>query len=328
MKTFKKVLKRVGLGLGLLLLLVGGFCLYVALTPMRSYDPPVTPDMKVDVTDARVRRGEFIAQLQCMACHADNDNRLTGKHMTDIPDFFGKVYSRNITQDKEKGIGNWTDGQLYYFLRTGIRPNGTTAFMPQYNLMADEDVKSVIAWLRSDRFPVQPSKQEAPPAEYSFISKMLVWTIITPSEFPKQPISLPDSANKVAVGKYLATAVADCYGCHSANFLDLDKLNPERTNGYFGGGSEFKDHDGNPILSANLTFDRQTGIGGKYTREQFIKAVKMGVRPDGSLLRYPMEPRPSMSDEEVGAIYDYLKTVPHQSNNIAQKQAEIQLAQK
>ncbi|QHV97512.1 c-type cytochrome [Spirosoma endbachense] len=328
MKTAKKIFKRIGQGFGLVLLLVAGFCAYVAITPPRTYDPPVAPTIQVESTEARIQRGEVIAHLQCISCHADNNNRLTGKRLDELPAIFGKVYSRNITKDKEKGIGNWTDGQLIYFLRTGIRPNGTTAFMPQYNLMADEDMKSVVAWLRSDRFPVQASKTEAPPAEYSFVAKMLAWTILQPGDFPNHSIPMPDSTKPVAVGRYVATAVADCYGCHSADYLDLDKVHPERTKGYFAGGSKFTDEAGKTIFSANLTFDEQTGIGKKYTKEQFIRAVKTGVRPDGSVFRYPMVPRPSLSDREIAAIYDYLKTIPRLNNNIAQKQAEVQLAEK
>lgn len=324
----KKVMKITGLLLGSVLLLLAGFCAYVALMPPRSYNPPVSPNLKVEVTEARVKRGEVIAQLQCMSCHADNNNRLTGKHLAEIPSVFGNVYSRNITQDKEKGIGNWTDGQIIYFLRTGIRRDGTIAFMPQYGLMADEDIKSVVAWLRSDRFPVQASKQEAPPAEYSFVAKMLGWTVLLPGEYPQQAIAMPDSANAVALGKYMATAVADCYGCHAPDYLNTDKEHPEQTPGYFSGGSEFKDTNGKPIFSANLTFDEQTGIGNKYTKAQFIRAVKTGVRPDGSVLNYPMEPRPSLSDAEASAIYDYLKTIPRLRNDISQKTAEVQLAQK
>ncbi len=326
MKTTKKVFKRVGQGLLVILLLVGAFCVYVAVTPVRSYSPPVVPDLKVELTEARINRGEVIAHLQCISCHADNNNRVTGKHLAEIPGMFGKIYSRNITQDPESGIGKWTDGQLMYFLRTGIRPDGTRTIMGGYNLMADEDVKSVIAWLRSDRYSVQPRKEEAPPAEYSFVSKMLFWTLLKPNKYPEQPILLPDSTNEIALGKYVATAVGDCFGCHSANYLDLDSDHPERTTGYFGGGSEFKDRDGNPIHSANLTFDDETGIGKKYTKEQFIKAVKMGVRPDGSILSYPMEPRLSLSDKEAGAVYEYLKTLPAIKNNIAQKNQEARLA--
>ncbi|GAA4398080.1 cytochrome c [Nibrella viscosa] len=321
----KKAFKVIGIGLGSLVLLVAAFCGYVLIVGIPTYDPPATPTITVEITPARVDRGEAIAHLQCMACHANNENRLTGKYMDDIPAMFGKIYSKNITQDPEKGIGKWSDGDIIYFLRTGVRPDGTfAAIMPKYALMADEDIKSVVAWLRSDRFPVQPSTEEAPEVEYSFVSKLLAHTMIKPVAYPTQPILMPDTADQVAFGKYTANAVADCYACHSADLIQQDKLNPERSKGFYGGGIEMPGKDGKPVFTANLTFDDQTGIANKYTKEQFIRVVKLGVRPDGTILRYPMEPRPSMSDSELGAIYEYLKTVPKIHNDIAQKYAKVQ----
>ncbi|WP_332368263.1 hypothetical protein [Spirosoma telluris] len=194
--------------------------------------------------------------------------------------------------------------------------------------MAEEDLKSVVAWLRSDRFPVQPAKQEAPEVEYSFFSKLLSHTILKPGEYPQQILQTPDSTDQVAFGRYIADGVADCYSCHSSDFLDQDKLHPERSKGYYGGGNKLNGEGGKPIFTANLTFDEETGIGKKYTKSQFIRAVKFGVRPDGSILRQPMSPHPTLSDYEVGAIYEYLKTIPKLKNDIAGKYAELQLATK
>ncbi|GAB3012082.1 c-type cytochrome [Spirosoma pulveris] len=325
----KKVLKITGLVLGTLLLLIAAFVGYVAATGVPAYDPPSLPKITVEATPARVARGEVIASIQCMECHGDNDNRLTGKRMKDVPDLFGAIYSKNITQDKEKGIGNWTDGELLYFLRTGIRKNGSYApVMPQYPNLADEDLLSVVAYLKSDRFPVQPSKKEPPATELSLFSKLLTHTVMKPLPYPQHFIAKPDSNNLVALGKYTADAFGDCYVCHSADMIKQDHVNTPLTEGYYGGGIELKDEQGKPILTPNLTFDEQTGIARKYTKEQFVQAVRMGVRPDGSVLRYPMLPKLALSEREVGAIYEYLKTVSKHNNNIAQKTAERQLADK
>ncbi|WP_420149693.1 c-type cytochrome, partial [Spirosoma sp.] len=233
----KKVLKITGYVLSVLVLLVLGFCGYVAAVGIPKYAPPVTPNITVERSEARIKRGEAIAQVQCMSCHANNDNRLTGKLLSEIPAVFGTIYSKNITQDKEKGIGRWTDGELMYFLRTSVRPDGSfVGIMPRYTLMSDEDLQSVIAWLRSDRLPVQPSKEEAPELEYSFFSKLLTNTIIKPGDYPQQSILMPDSTDQVAFGRYIADGVADCYSCHSGDMLDQDKLHPERSKGYYGGG--------------------------------------------------------------------------------------------
>ncbi|GAB3898472.1 hypothetical protein GCM10028803_17950 [Larkinella knui] len=323
----KKVLKVIGYALLCVVLLLGGFCAYVATVGTPTYDPPTIPELTVESTPARVARGEVIAQIQCMACHANNENRLTGKHLAEVPALFGTLYSKNITQDKEKGIGNWTDGELIYFLRTGLRRDGThAAVMPQYPNMADEDLKSVVAWLRSDRLPVQPSKEEAPNSELSFFSKLLTHTLMKPLPYSPELVALPDSNDPVALGRYTADAIGDCYGCHSGDLIDQDKQHPERSKGYYGGGIEMKGDGGESVFTANLTFDDQTGIAKKYTKEQFIRAVRLGVRPDGSILKQPMFPRPMLSEREVGAIYDYLKTVPKIQNDIAKKNAEVQLA--
>ncbi|GAB4023942.1 c-type cytochrome [Spirosoma koreense] len=320
----KKALKLVGRLFATLLVLLLVFLVYVAAVGVPTYDPPVTPVVTVKVTEARIKRGEVIAQLQCMACHADKHNRLTGRYLSDIPEIFGKHYSKNITQDRDKGIGRWTDGEIMYFLRTGIRPDGTFAgIMPRYPLMSDEDLKSVVAWLRSDRFPVQPAKDEAPESEYSFFAKLLANTVIKPGEYPQRVIPMPDTTDQVAYGRYLADAVSDCYGCHSSDFTKQDKEHPDRSAGYYAGGNQLNGEDGKPVFTANLTFDEETGIGKKYTKEQFIRAVKQGVRPDGSILRQPMEPRPSLTDYEVGAIYEYLKTIPKQKNDVNSLYAKV-----
>ena len=325
----KKILKYTGYVLGTIVLLLAGFSAYVVAVGVPTYDPPAIPKITVESTPARIARGEVIAQIQCIACHGDNDNRLTGKYLDEVPAIFGKLRSKNITQDKEKGIGNWTDSELVYFLRTGLRSDGTYApIMPQYPNMADEDIKSVVAWLRSDRFPVQPSKVEGPSSELSLVSKLLTHTLMKPLEYSPKFISLPDSTDQVALGRYTADAIGDCYACHSGDMIDQDKLHPERSKGYYGGGIEMVGEGGKPVITANLTFDEQTGIAKKYSKEQFIQVVKSGVRPDGTILRLPMGPRPMLSDREIGAIYEYLKTVPPVRNDIAQKNAEVQLAKK
>ena len=65
----------------------------------------------------------------------------------------GKVISPNLTPDKETGAGNWTDDMLARAVREGIGHDGRTLFplMPymNYREMPDEDLASVIAYLRT-----------------------------------------------------------------------------------------------------------------------------------------------------------------------------------
>ena len=65
----------------------------------------------------------------------------------------GVFPGRNITPDKETGIGNWTDDQIATALTTGKRPDGRqlAPIMPYASLthMTKEDLAAMIAFLRS-----------------------------------------------------------------------------------------------------------------------------------------------------------------------------------
>ena len=65
----------------------------------------------------------------------------------------GRVAARNITPDKETGIGNWTDGEKIRAIREGIGRDGHALFpmMPyeSFRHMSDEDVYSLVAYLNS-----------------------------------------------------------------------------------------------------------------------------------------------------------------------------------
>ena len=107
-----------------------------------------------------------------------------------------------------------------------------------------------------------------------------------------------------ADGEYLFHA-AGCLACHTQE--DGTPL---------AGGRAIETPYGT-FYSPNITPDEATGIG-RWTREQFIAALRHGTAPDGSAY-YPVFPYTSyrlMNAADAGAIYDYLKTRPatHQAN--------------
>ena len=61
--------------------------------------------------------------------------------------------------------------------------------------------------------------------------------------------------------------------------------------------------------------DEETGIG-KWSEEDFVKAVQTGIVPHGPALRPPMKPYTYLSNGEVKAIYAYLKTIPKVTNKV------------
>lgn len=294
--------------LGSLILLIVAFATYINFKSFPVYEVPAV-SMKVDVTPERVANGQRIASMLCIQCHSNDQNRLAGKWMKDVPAEFGTICSKNITQDPELGIGEWTDGQLYVMLRTGIKPDGTCGmFMPKFPLMAEEDVKDIIAWLRSDSYAVQPTEEEAAPSQPSLLSKMLMNFVFKPTPIPATPVALPDTNNLVALGEYVVNRQIACYACHSKDFKTVNELEPTKSEGFCGGGNPMLNMQGETVISSNITFD-ESGIG-TYTEAEFIQAVKYGRKKDGSLVRYPMIPHTQLTDTEVRGIYAYLKTIP------------------
>jgi hypothetical protein len=61
----------------------------------------------------------------------------------------------------------------------------------------------------------------------------------------------------------------------------------------------------------NITPDSATGIG-RWSEGDFVKAVRTGIRPDGTKLNeaMPFQQFSSFSDDEISAIWMYLRTVP------------------
>jgi len=190
----KKVFKYVGYLLLGIMVLVAAALLYFQIkgVPAYQYDPPAAVlNLRVDTTAAMIARGAKIADMHCIQCHADAEGKLTGTPVKDVPAMFGELHSLNITQDRVNGIGAWTDGELYYFLRTGIRRDGSWAppFMPKYNLLADEDVYAIIAWLRSGDWRLVPDTREYPPNQYNLLCKALANTLFVAPPCPRKPFA-------------------------------------------------------------------------------------------------------------------------------------------
>src|SRR5450631_991813 len=85
---------------------------------------------------ALVKRGDYLVNtiLTCGNCHTPKgpkgdivDKAYSGGLSWDEPPF--KVTAPNITQDKETGIGKWSDAELTQLLRKGIKRNGAPVAM-------------------------------------------------------------------------------------------------------------------------------------------------------------------------------------------------------
>lgn len=316
----KRILKFIGVLLLSIVLLIGAAAGYIAVSGIPTYEPGKI-ELKVEVTPARIERGKKLTGLLCQQCHYNPaTGSLTGRLVEDAPPEFGKVYSRNITHSMEHGIGGWSDGEIAFLLRTGIKKDGSYAppWMPKLPLMSEEDLLSIIAFLRSDDPLVKANDTPDKESEPSFLAKFLCRVAFKPLPYPEKAVLAPDTSDHVAYGRYLAVGVVDCYSCHSADFKTDDPVVPEHSVGFFGGGNAMLDINGKTILTANITPDPLKGIG-NWTQEEFITAVRLGRRPDGKQLRLPMPPYVTLDSSEAASIYQYLRTVPPLSNSVDRK---------
>lgn len=312
----KKVLKILGLGLATIVVI-----LIVTLVVINSSDIPSyeveTIAFEHKSSPEAIVRGKKLTQMLCANCHMDRSTRkLTGQKMKDAPAEFGEIFSANITQDKTYGIGDWTDGEIVYLLRTGIKKDGQYAppYMAKLPHMADDDINAIIAFLRSDDRMVQAENKADIPPNPSLLTKILCKVAFKPFPMPNAYIPMPDTANTLELGKYLAHNL-ECFSCHSADFKSNNYLDPPQSVGYFAGGNLPLDLEGRPKPTPNLTPDEETGIG-SWSKEKFIQSVRFGTKKGEAALGYPMMPYTQLTDYEIGAIFDYLMTIPPIENKV------------
>ena len=112
------------------------------------------------------------------------------------------------------------------------------------------------------------------------------------------------NATLIARGAYLAKA-ADCAGCHTAAPVPAQSGGAPKLTVPFAGGLGMSSPFGT-IYSSNITPDPVYGIG-RYTYDDFARALREGVAPGGKRL-YPAMPFPSfakLGDDDVHALYAY-----------------------
>ncbi len=312
----KKFLKIIGWAVAALIMLFLIAAIIINLRGIPSY-PKGDISYTVVSSQESVERGKKLALMLCANCHANQQTgKLTGQQMMDAPPEFGAIYAPNITQDKTYGIGNWTDAEIVYLLRTGIKRDGAYAppYMAKLPKMADDDINAIISFLKSDDKMVVADPTPDKPVEPSFLTKFLTNVAFKPLPYHTKKIEMPDTTNSVELGEYLAINL-ECFSCHSADFKTNNFLNPEQSQGYFGGGNKPLNRNGQVVVTANLTPDQETGIG-LWTKDKFVRAVRFGLKDGEAALQYPMAPYVHLTDKEAAAIYDYLQTIPPIKNKV------------
>jgi mono/diheme cytochrome c family protein len=253
-----------------------------------------------------VKRGDYLVNtiMTCANCHSPKGPpaAVAGKDYSgglrfDEPPF--DVTASNITQDKETGIGSWSDADIKKLMRTGIRPNGTRVaeVMPTsfYGIVTERDMDAIVAYMRT----IKPVKNKVPDPIYKI---KLPHHAFPGSETPYTEAMMSD---KVKKGFYLVT-IGHCMECHTPFGA--------RGKDYVGdlgkGGVEFPGPWGKSV-SRNITPSKTKGLGA-WSDVEIKTATTAGKSKDGSPLKPPMgyPYYAQMTGDDLDAMVAYLRTVP------------------
>jgi mono/diheme cytochrome c family protein len=268
---------------------------------------------KATASPAAFEHGKELAFAICAGCHYDrHTNKFIGKQIEDVPGIAGKVYSANLTHSKTNGVtSRYSDAELKYLFKTGVARDGRfLEYMLRPN-MADEDINAIIVFLRSDDPSLGPADTTVGITHFSFVGQIYMNMHNDPLPY-HEGIKRPSENDPEALGYYLVDNLA-CFHCHSASLTKLNSLHPDQTKGYLAGGLKLKGINGQKVVAANITPDKNTGIG-NYTKEQFRAALAEGRAPDREL-KPPMPRFAMLKTPEIDAIYTYLQTVKARNHN-------------
>lgn len=253
-----------------------------------------------------VERGRYIVEVvgHCGNCHATRaaDGRpIEGRGLAGgmvIAERGMRAVVPNITQDRETGIGGWTDEQIVTAIREGRRPDGSLIGPPMpigfYRGISDRDVQAIVAYLRS----VPPMRHATGPSRYPFPLQ----------PYPQVQGPVPGPADDpVSRGAYLAGPVAHCLDCHSGRLAD-GRIDPARPGAQ---GLAFEGPWGT-VVARNLTPHPELGLG-RWTEAEFARALREEIGRDGRRLMPPMgrgRVWAQMTDGDIRDIFAYLRSLP------------------
>lgn len=313
-------MKYISIAVGIILVTI-----LVLISYVKFFLPNVgpAPDISIEITDERIEHGRYLANhvMLCMDCHAVRDFSLFGgPPKTETLGAGGELFGREMGVPGDivtpnltpYSLGDWTDGEIFRAIVSGVSKDGNAMFpimpYPHYAQLDEEDIFSIIAYLRS----LDPIEGVHPARELDFPVSLLVNTMpVKPELGPK-----PKREDIVDYGRYMITAAA-CSECHTK--MEKGKFVGE----LYAGGNVFPMPDGSVLTSANIT-PHETGIG-NWSREQFIARFKAfsketytprKVEPGQFQTIMPWPMYAEMDEYDLGAIYEYLKTVEPVENRV------------
>jgi mono/diheme cytochrome c family protein len=311
--------------------IAGAVCALFSIYPQV---PPASTEV-ITATPEMVKRGQYLFDnvAGCADCHSTRDwSKYAGPIIEETKgrggDRFGPeiglpgtFYARNITP---AALADWSDGEIKRAMTAGVSRDGSALFplMPYraFQKMCESDIDAIITYART----LQPVKNAVPAPQYDFPLQFIVRTIPKGVELNK---NCPDPSDRVSYGKYLVTA-AGCNDCHSQAKQGVPLPGLE-----LAGGVTFPLPTGGVVRTANLTPD-ETGLG-DWSRARFVGRFKSmdnedaypEVSPGDTNTIMPWKVYAGMTEDDLAAIYDYLRTVPAVKNRVVKQDEPLAVAE-
>jgi len=293
---------------------VGGLLstLVVATTlrNLRTFDAPY-PDLHASKDPTVIERGRYLVRgpAHCGECHGAEptgnvrrlDQPLSGGLHWDLP--VGTFYAKNITPDRDTGIGKLTDREIARVLRYGVAADGDQVlpFMPFANL-SDEDIVAVLSYLRS----MEPVRHEVPEHAVNALGYFAKGWFVEPKG-PTRPLQKAIAKAPTAqYGAYLAKDVGNCIACHTK----MDMRTGAQIGAPFAGGTPEPSHSDPTLLfqAPNLTPDPRWGWLAGWTKDTFIARFRAGrVHAHSNM---PWEAFSRLDDGDLTALFAFLQSLP------------------
>jgi mono/diheme cytochrome c family protein len=293
----KTILKWVGIVVGVIVLLVIVLCVAVYVKSNKAIAATMNitvQPLTIPTDSASLAHGEHMFRVGgCVDCHGPN---LGGGIAIDAPGFI-RLSAPNLTRGRG-GVGSQlSDTDWVRALRHGLAPDGhKLVLMPAdaYHYWSDADLSALIAYVKR----VPPVDSVINLREFGPIARMLIATgkfpLFTYDLFGHDSLgSVPAVPAGVTVqfGRYLSNAIG-CTSCHTQTLAG----------GLVAGAPP------NTPPASNLT---PAGIG-TYSEADFFRVFREGKKPGGVALNefMPWRAFGNMTDDELRALWMYIKTVP------------------
>lgn len=242
----------------------------------------------------------------CASCHAvpDQPDRLRLGGGVAIKSPFGTFYAPNISSDPTNGIGQWSDAEFVNAVMHGVSPDGQHYFpafpYTSYQHARREDVLDLFAYLKT--LPAVAGKVRDHDVRFPFNIRRNVgiWKFLFMDGKP----FVADSAKSPQFnrGAYLVNSFGHCAECHSPRNALGGIIAGER----FAGGPNPEGEGWVP----NIT---RKGLG-EWSAKDIAYFLKTGELPDGDsaggAMRRVIKNTSQLSDDDLAAMADYLKSLP------------------